>query len=262
MIVFLVVGVMENAPEMDVTVTAPAFHPVYCLRSEVDVSPLALTGMKQSGLCVLRESGFEFHSTDTYSTIEDKLRVLFPKLFNWISISEPDNTDTSSWLICMKAPYSRKSLIVYSDDQSLPTGFDIITACQLSRSKVGVQNRVLYLVTRDPVPSRIAITWRPSVSSTLRLGGSSRSKLELDSESVLEIEDTDSDSAEDQSFGLPLAVNQVEDDIGVQTDEDWDKLQVAPLVNAPTPPSMLVDTIHDPFNSSLNFDDDENPWIT
>jgi hypothetical protein len=101
--------------------------------------------MKQSGLCVLKDSGFEFRSTDTYWTIEDKLRVLFPKLFNWISISEPDDASTSSWMICMKPPYSRKSLIVYSDDQSLPTGFDIITACQLSRSKVGLQNRVLYL---------------------------------------------------------------------------------------------------------------------
>lgn len=189
--------------------------------------------MKQSGLCVLRESGFEFRSTDTYATIEDKLRVLFPKLFGWISISEPDNASTSSWLICMKPPYSQKSLIVYSDDQSLPTGFDIITACQLSRSKVGLQNRVLYLgrsfilisyfilnfyaVTRDPVPSHIAITWRPSVSSTLR--SFSKSKPEL--ESVLELEDTDSDSTEDQSFGLPPAVDQVEEDIGVQTGKSF-----------------------------------------
>ena len=69
-------------------------------------------------------------------------------------------------------------------------------------------------VTRDPVPHRITITWRPSVSSTLR--GSLKSKLEP--ESVLELEDTDSDSAEDQSFGLPLAV---EDDIGVQTGKSF-----------------------------------------
>ena len=45
----------------------------------------------------------------------------------------------------------------------------------------------------------------------------------------------------------------------VAIDEDWDK--PAPVVNAPTPPS--VDTIQDPFNSSFNFGDDiENPWIT
>jgi hypothetical protein len=82
----------------------------------------------------------------------------------------------------------------------------------------------------------------------------------LKANSVLELEDTDSDSTEDLSFGLPLAqaVVQVEDDIGVQTDEDWDK--PAPEVNAPTPPS--INTIHDPFNSSLHFGDDENPWIT
>ena len=186
--------------------------------------------MKQSGLCVMKDSGFEFRSTDTYSTIEDKLRVLFPKLVNWISISEPDDSSTSSWMICMKPPYSRKSLIVYSDDQSLPSGFDIITACQLSRSKVGLQNRVLYLgrtfifviysllnflaVTRDLVPSHIARTWRPSVSSTLR--GSSK----LKANSELELEDTDSDSPEDLSFGLPLA-RAVEDDIGVQTGKSF-----------------------------------------
>ena len=218
---------------MDITVTAPSFNPVYRLRSDVDISSLALTGMKQSGLCVLRESGFEFHSTDTYSMIEDKLRVPFPRLFNWISISEPDDSDTSSWLICMKAPYSKKTLIVYSDDQSLPTGFDIMTACQLSRSKVGLKNRVLYLgthfilviyfilnflpVTREPVPSRIAIAWHPSVSSTLR--GSSKSKLQP--ASVIELDDTDSDSAEDQSFGHLPAVDQVEDDIGVQTGKSF-----------------------------------------
>lgn len=84
----------------------------------------------------------------------------------------------------------------------------------------------------------------------------SKSKPEL--ESVLELEDTDSDSTEDQSFGLPPAVDQVEEDIGVQTDNDWDNPPL--VVNASTPSS--VDTIHDPFNSSLNFGDDENPWIT
>jgi hypothetical protein len=100
--------------------------------------------MKQSGLCVMKGVGFEFLSTDTYSTIDDKLRNLFPNLFDWIIEFEPSDATTSSWLICMKPPY-RKNLVVYSDDQSLPTGFDIITACQLSKSKTGVQDRVLYL---------------------------------------------------------------------------------------------------------------------
>lgn len=45
----------------------------------------------------------------------------------------------------------------------------------------------------------------------------------------------------------------------VAIDEDWDN--PSPMVdNAQTPPS--VNTIHDPFNSSLNFGDNENPWIT
>ncbi len=122
-----------------------SFHPVYCLQSDIDISSMALTGMKQSGLCIMKDSGFEFRLTDTYLMVEDILRPLFPKLFDWISEMEPDDATTSSWLICMKPPYSRKSLIVYSDDQSLPTGFDVITACQLSKRKVGVQNRILYL---------------------------------------------------------------------------------------------------------------------
>jgi hypothetical protein len=121
-----------------------SFLPIYGLQSGVNISPIALTGMKQSGLCVIKGTGFEFLSTDTYSIIDDKLRNLFPNLFNWIMETEPDDATNSSWLICMKLPY-RKSLVVYSDDQRLPTGFDIITACQLAKSKAGVQDRVLYL---------------------------------------------------------------------------------------------------------------------
>jgi hypothetical protein len=135
--------IIQNSGELDDPLS---FNPVYRLQSDVDMSSMALTGMKQSGLCVMKDSGFEFLATDTYSTVEDKLRALFPNLFHWLSESEPDDATTSSWLICMKQPYSRKSLIVYSDDQSLPTGFDMITAChQLSKGKLGVQNRVLYL---------------------------------------------------------------------------------------------------------------------
>lgn len=121
------------------------FHPIYRLQSDVDLSPVALTGMRQSGLCVMKDSGFDFHANETYSTINAKLHDLFPGLFDWLSEAEPDDAENSSWLICMKTPYSRKSLVVYSDDRHLPTGFDIITACKLAKSKVGVQNRVLYL---------------------------------------------------------------------------------------------------------------------
>lgn len=135
--------IIQNSAEQDDPLS---FNPIYRLQSDVDILSMALTGMKQSGLCVMKDSGFEFLATDTYSIVEDKLRALFPNLFTWMSESEPNNSTTSSWLICMKQAYSRKSLIVYSDDQSLPTGFDIITACHhLSKGKMGVQNRVLYL---------------------------------------------------------------------------------------------------------------------
>ena len=83
-----------------------SFHPFYGLQSDVDISPVALTGMKQSGLCVMKDTGFEFRSTDTYSIIDDKLRNLFPNLFDWIMESEPYDSTTSSWLICMKPPIS------------------------------------------------------------------------------------------------------------------------------------------------------------
>ena len=121
------------------------FHPIYRLQSDVDISPVALTGMRQSGLCMMKDSGFDFHASETYSAVEKKLRDLFPSLFDWLSEAEPDDAENSSWLICMKTPYSRKSLVVYSDDRRLPNGFDIINACKLAKSKVGVQNRVLYL---------------------------------------------------------------------------------------------------------------------
>ena len=176
---------------------------MYQLQSDVDISAVALTGMKQSGLCVMKDSGFEFLASDTYSTVDNKLRILFPDLFDWIIESEPDDLITSSWLVCMKPPYSRKSLVVYSDDQALPTGFDIMSACQLAKNKVGVQNRVLYLgklspliylalsksclVTREPVPSQILRKWRPIVP----LRGLSTSKRDSG------IEDLSSDVSED-----------------------------------------------------------------
>jgi len=118
-----------------------AFHPAYCLESEVDISSIALTGMKQSGLCV-KSSGFEFHPDDTYSVVDEKLRNLFPKLFDWLCESEPYDAMTSPWLICLKPP--RKPLAVYSDDW-LPTGDDIITACQFASAKVGIPLRTLFL---------------------------------------------------------------------------------------------------------------------
>ena len=124
--------------------SSSTFHTVYCLQHDVDISPVALAGMRQSGLCVMSSSGFEFLHSDTYSTIDDKLWALFPKVFDWIIETEPSDEMTSSWLICMKPPY-RKELLVISDDRSLPTGSDIITACQLAKSKAGVQDRVLYL---------------------------------------------------------------------------------------------------------------------
>ena len=124
---------------------ASNFLPIYSLRSHVDISSVALTGMKQAGLCVMRDSGFNFHATDTYSMVDEKLWELFPRLFDWLCDSEPYDAETSSWLICMKTAYSRKSLVVFSDDQALPTGFDIMTACQLAKGKVGHSHRILYL---------------------------------------------------------------------------------------------------------------------
>jgi len=124
---------------------ASNFQPIYSLRSHVDISLVTLTGMKQAGLCIMRDSGFDFHATNTYLMIDEKLRELFPCLFDWLCDTEPYDADTSLWLICMKPPYSRKSLVVFSDDQALPTGFDIMTACQLAKGKVGQSCRILYL---------------------------------------------------------------------------------------------------------------------
>jgi hypothetical protein len=86
--------------------------------------------------------GFEFHPDDMYSVLDEKLWNHFPKLFDWLCESEAYDTINSSWLVCMKPP--QKSLIVYSDDR-LPTGLDIIAACQLAKSKVSISNCMLYL---------------------------------------------------------------------------------------------------------------------
>ena len=113
------------------------------MQSDVDISAIALTGMKQSGLCV-KSSGFEFHPDDTYSVLDEKLRNLFPKLFDWFCDSEPyeEFKTTSSWLVCFKPPC--KPLSVFSDDW-LPTSDDVITACQFANAKVGVSQRILFL---------------------------------------------------------------------------------------------------------------------
>ncbi|KAF8797420.1 hypothetical protein BYT27DRAFT_7324273 [Phlegmacium glaucopus] len=57
-IAFFVVGIMANSAVK--RAKAGEFNPVYCLQSDVDISSIALTGMKQSGLCIMKSSGFEF----------------------------------------------------------------------------------------------------------------------------------------------------------------------------------------------------------
>ena len=118
------------------------FNPVYCLQSNVNISSIALTGMKQLGLCIMKSSSFGFHLDDTYSTVDEKLWIIFPKLFDWLCESEPYDAPTSPWLICLKAPC--RDVAVYSDDK-LPTGADIIDACWFGKPKVGISNRILFL---------------------------------------------------------------------------------------------------------------------
>lgn len=90
----------------------------------------------------MKSSGFEFCSNDTYSILDEKFWNLFPKLFDWVCESELYDADTSLWLICFKPPH--KPLAVYSDDW-LPTGDDIITACQFANAKVGISQCMLFL---------------------------------------------------------------------------------------------------------------------
>ena len=91
---------------------AGEFNPVYCLQSDVDISSIALTGMKQLGLCVMKSSRFEFHPDDTYSTVDEKLRIIFPKLFDWLCELEP---------------------------------YDKIDACRFGKLKVGIANHILFI---------------------------------------------------------------------------------------------------------------------
>lgn len=92
----------------------------------------------------MNPAGFEFRSTDSYAAVEEKLRNHFPRLFEWLYDSEPYDSTTASWLICVKPPH-QKTLAVYSDDQRLPNGSDIIGASQLVKGKSGIKDRFLYL---------------------------------------------------------------------------------------------------------------------
>jgi hypothetical protein len=111
----------------------------------VDISAVAVTGMIQSGLAVRRNSGFQFRPSDSYSMCDATIRSHFPRLFHYIDEHDDDSDEDgkSPWLVCFKPPY-KKSLVVYSTDQ-LPTGFDIISSCQITKSKAGVGERTLYL---------------------------------------------------------------------------------------------------------------------
>lgn len=109
----------------------------------MDISAVAVTGMIQSGLAVRRNSGFQFCPPDSYSMCDATIWSHFPRLFHYIDEHDDDEDGKSPWLVCFKPPY-KKSLVVYSTDY-LPTGFDIISSCQIMKSKAGIGERMLYL---------------------------------------------------------------------------------------------------------------------
>ena len=119
---------------------------MYWLHEHVDISPCSLAGMKQSGLCVIKDTGIKFFLSNDSAAVEKTLCSLFPRLFAYLQESHSNIIELSFWLICICPSYSCKSLDVYSDDQALPKGSDIISACQLlSKAKSGIQNHILYL---------------------------------------------------------------------------------------------------------------------
>jgi len=52
-------------------------------------------------------AGFEFRPSDGYATVEEKLRKLFPRPFDWLCDSDPSDSTTSPWLICVKSPHQK-----------------------------------------------------------------------------------------------------------------------------------------------------------
>ncbi|EDR01646.1 uncharacterized protein LACBIDRAFT_310593 [Laccaria bicolor S238N-H82] len=244
---------------------ATSFLPAYALQSDVDISSVALTGMKQSGLCVTKSSGFDFHPDDSYPILDTKLQALFPKLFTWLWKAEPDDATTSSWLICMKPP--RRNLAVYSDDR-LPTGMDIIDACKLANTKVGVSHRTLFLVTRYPVPAATLLEWKPRISLA------QDPVVNKDSD----VDDTDNDTPSPTLSAIPLPCTQrslrprhvrsedeVEQDIiSISSMSDGESSAPAPKIPIPVtkaPTISSIEVMQDFFHSSFNFDNEENPWV-
>lgn len=128
--------------------------PIYSIAHSVDLTAGDIAAYKQSKLCVMRNEGFAFRSTDTFSQVSSLLRSALPELFDYLlsveldAGSDDEEQYLSSWLVCIRRNYVKigTTLDVYSDD-SLPNGDDIVNALKLShgKSKVAPGDRVLYL---------------------------------------------------------------------------------------------------------------------
>lgn len=135
-----------TANEMEQT---DLFSPVYATRNEVDVTPTALVGLMQVGLCkVSGKDGFLFTDCDSYDDINDKLRIHFTELFNYFDSRPPligFEATLSPWLVCIKRSGHKAGVLVLSNDTSKPNGQDIITAATINRNKGNFTETVLYL---------------------------------------------------------------------------------------------------------------------
>ena len=119
-------------------------HPFYSTQRMVSVNANDLATLRQHGLCIISTEGFTFSSTDSHQDIDDKLRELFPAIFQWFDplLHYPS---CSQWPICSKHCHHKKGVMVNSDDRKLPDGADIIAACQVGTGKVNFMDLTLFL---------------------------------------------------------------------------------------------------------------------
>lgn len=129
-----------------------SFSPVYATKTEADVTPSALVGLIQNGLCKVSKAGYIFNVDDTFHTVDTQLRLEFPLLFAHLDAIIPSGefeAKLSPWLICIKRSGHQSGVLVYSSDHDgkPPNGQEVIIASTINKNKTTFTECTLFLGT-------------------------------------------------------------------------------------------------------------------
>ena len=135
------------------TIQDGTIAPVYATKHVVDITPSGLLGLLQCGLCQSSDEGFLFTTKDSFDDIDFLLHEEFTTLFDYLDENRPTSgpayeAGLSPWLICIKRPYRKPGVLVFSSDAGgkCPTGKDVISALSMSkRNRRNFTETILYL---------------------------------------------------------------------------------------------------------------------